>query len=378
VPVTLLLVVVAAIAGIAIGRSLPPSATNRTASPPTANLPPGRAGTNAGGNSGYQPSSPLNLGQDPTNRTGSGGPRNARAIAARVDPALVDINTDLSYLGDESAGTGIVLSANGLVLTNNHVIDGATSIRVTDIGNHRTYVGTVVGYDQALDVAVIKCQGARRLTTARLGDGRGTRVGQPIVAIGNAGGKDGTPVVAPGSITGLNQSIKAKDEGNGTIEQLSGLIQTDADVQPGDSGGSLVDAGGTVVGMDTAAASRSGTNPAQGFAIPINTASSIARAIEAGRASGAVHIGPTAFLGVMFKSGKPAISSVVPGTAAQRAGLTTGDRITSLDGHNVASPEALTRVLVGYHPGQRISIGWVTSAGDAGRATVVLGRGPAA
>ena len=228
----------------------------------------------------------------------------ASQIASRVDPGLVDV---VSTLGDEqatAAGTGIVLTSNGEVLTNNHVIDGATSIKVTDVGNGRTYTAKVVGYDATQDVAVIQLQNASGLTVASLGDSSTVQTGDNVVALGNAGGKGGTPSVAAGTVTALNQSITASDEGSGNSEQLTGLIETNADIQPGDSGGSLVNAYGQVIGMDTAASSgtqvqsQSSQTAEQAYAIPINEATSIARQIEAGTTSTNVHIGATAFLGV--------------------------------------------------------------------------------
>ena len=226
------------------------------------------------------------------------------AIASKVDPGLVDINTTLGYQGDEAAGTGIVLSSNGVILTNNHVIDGATSISVTDVGNKQTYTASVVGYDRTKDIAVLQLHNASGLQTATLGNSSNASVGEDVVGIGNAGGTGGTPSAAGGTVTALNQSITASDEGDGTSEQLSGLIETNADIQPGDSGGSLVDTSGDVLGIDTAASagfsfqSNDQSSGNQGYAIPIDTALSIARAIEAGSSSSTVHIGETAFLGV--------------------------------------------------------------------------------
>ncbi len=225
-------------------------------------------------------------------------------IASRVDPGLVDV---VSTLGDEqatAAGTGIVLTSTGEILTNNHVIDGATSIKVTDVGNGRTYTAKVVGYDASQDVAVIQLQNASGLTVASLGDSSTVRTGDNVVALGNAGGKGGTPSVAAGTVTALNQSITASDEGSGNSEQLTGLIETNANIQPGDSGGSLVNAYGQVIGMDTAASSgtqtqsQSGQTAEQAFAIPINEATSIAKQIAAGTTSTNVHIGATGFLGI--------------------------------------------------------------------------------
>ena len=185
-------------------------------------------------------------------------------IAAKVDPGLVDV---ISTLGDQSAtaeGTGIVLTSTGEVLTNNHVIDGATSVKVVDIGNGKTYTATVVGYDKTKDVAVLKLQNASGLQTAPLGDSSSVAVGQNVTALGNAEGKGGTPAVATGQVTALGQSITASDEGSSTnSEQLTGMIQSNVPIQPGDSGGSLVSSSGQVVGMDTAASSASDSPSSQ-------------------------------------------------------------------------------------------------------------------
>ncbi len=337
----------------------------------------------------------------------------ASQIASRVDPGLVDV---VSTLGDQqatAAGTGIVLTSNGEVLTNNHVIDGATSIKVTDIGNGRTYTAKVVGYDATQDVAVIQLQNASGLTVASLGDSSTVQTGDNVVALGNAGGKGGTPSVAAGTVTALNQAITASDEGSGNSEQLTGLIETNADIQPGDSGGSLVNAYGQVIGMDTAASSgtqvqsQSGQTAGQAYAIPINEATSIAQQIEAGTTSAKVHIGATAFLGVETQpasqgsdsgsggfggfggfggsqgsQGSSAtgvtISGTLAGSPVANAGLTAGDTITSVGGQSVATAQDIAQVLVKYHPGDSISIGWVDQSGQSQTTTVTLASGPAA
>ena len=258
-----------------------------------------------------------------------------------MSPGLVDINTTLGYSNEKAAGTGMVLTSTGEILTNNHVIDGATSISVTDIGNGKTYKASVVGYDASKDVAVLQLQGASNLQTVTLGDSSSVGVGDKVVAIGNAEGKGGTPSVVSGTVTALNQSITASDEGSGNSEQLSGLIQSNAPIQPGDSGGSLVNSYGQVIGMDTAASSASasptaqgtfpgwdgqggsgesgqsgqsgesgsgstgsgtGTTATQAFSIPISEAESVAQQIVAGSASSTVHIGSTAFLGVQVSA----------------------------------------------------------------------------
>ena len=232
-------------------------------------------------------------------------PLSASQIAQRVDPALVDVVSTLGDQGASAAGTGIVLTSNGTVLTNNHVIRGATSIKVTDVGNGRTYTAKVVGYDASKDVAVIQLQNASGLTTANLGDSSSVQAGDAVTALGNAGGKGGTPSVATGAVTALNQGITASDEGSGVnSEQLTGLIETNADIQPGDSGGALVNSFGQVIGMNTAASSgtqfqsESGQSAAQAYAIPIDNAETIAKQVEAGQGSSTVHIGATAFLGI--------------------------------------------------------------------------------
>ncbi|HYB87323.1 MAG TPA: trypsin-like peptidase domain-containing protein [Streptosporangiaceae bacterium] len=231
-------------------------------------------------------------------------------IASKVDPGLVDVMTTLKYQQAAAAGTGMVLSPNGIVLTNNHVINGATSIKARDVGNGRTYTARVIGYDKTHDVAVLQLEGASGLQTVSLSSAA-PHAGQKVVALGNAGGKGGTPSVATGRITGLNQSITASDESAGDAEQLTGMIGHNADIQPGDSGGPLLNTYGEVIGMNTAGSSSSsaggfqqpgqsgqGQAPTQGFAIPITEASSIATQMENGTPSATSHLGATAFLGV--------------------------------------------------------------------------------
>jgi S1-C subfamily serine protease len=320
----------------------------------------------------------------------------ASQIASRVDPALVDIVSTDGYQGATSAGTGIVLTSNGEILTNNHVISGATSIKVTDVGNGKTYTATVVGYDASDDVAVLQLKDASGLTVASLGNSSTVSTGDAVTALGNAGGKGGTPSVASGTATALNQSITASDEMSGFSEQLTGLIQTNANIQPGDSGGALVNAYGQVIGMNTAASSsyqfqgQSGqSGQEQAYAIPISKAVSIADEIEAGNGSSTVHIGATAFLGVGVSSssssfggsgssGGAIVSQVVSGSAAAKAGLAAGDEITSVAGQSISSAVDVAHTLVKHHPGDSISISWVDQSGQSHTATVALATGPAA
>ncbi len=333
------------------------------------------------------------------------GPSDAASIASKVDPGLVDINTTLGYQSEQAAGTGMVLTSSGEILTNNHVIDGATTISVTDVGNNKTYGARVVGYDRTKDIAVLQLQGASGLQTANIGDSSNVSVGQQVVGIGNAGGTGGTPSYAGGTVTALNQSITASDEGDGTSEQLSGLIQTNANIQAGDSGGSLVDTSGQVIGIDTAASagtsfqSAQGSSTSEGFAIPIATAISIAKQIEAGDSSSTVHIGETAFLGVEIESqssanagGNPfgfgggsgnqspatgaVIAGVVTSSPAQEAGLAQGDVITAVNGTSISTPNEVTNALETHHPGDKVSVTWTDTSGNSNTATVTLSSGP--
>jgi S1-C subfamily serine protease len=332
-------------------------------------------------------------------------------IAAAVDPGLVDINTTLGYQNAAAAGTGMVLTSSGEVLTNNHVVEGATSITATDLGNGQTYKAKVVGYDQSSDVAVIQLQGASGLKTAPVGNSSSVTTGQPVVGLGNAGGKGGTPSVAAGNVTALGQTITASDQSASSSEQLTGLIQTNAPIQAGDSGGPLVSSSGQVIGMDTAASSgfqfqSSTQNQAtQSFAIPVNQALSIASQIEGGNASSTVHLGSTGFLGVQLAtsgSGIPGggagngangvpgaggsnaaggsngavVAGVVPGSAVAQLGLTAGDTIVSFGGQTITSPTDIQKVMNGFHPGDKVSISWTDQLGQSHSGTVTLASGP--
>jgi S1-C subfamily serine protease len=327
----------------------------------------------------------------------------AGQIASRVDPALVDVISTDGYQGARSEGTGIVLTSNGEVLTNNHVIEGATSVKVIDIGNGRTYTATIVGYDASHDVAVLQLQNASGLTTASLGDSSSVQTGDSVTALGNAEGKGGTPAVATGTVTALNQSITASDELSAVSEQLTGLIETNAPIQPGDSGGPLVNSYGQVIGMDTAASSNyqlqgQSSTATQAYSIPINDALSIAKQIEARTTSADVHIGSTAFLGLEIggsssntggfggfggQNGQSGTSGVtiagtVSGSPAANAGLTQGDTITAIAGQSVTSAEDVAHGLVKYHPGDSISVSWTDTSGQSHTTNLTLTNGPAA
>ncbi len=358
----------------------------------------------SGSGSGYGGSGSIfGSGSDGSGSSGSsssaaGGPSNVTSIAAGVDPALVDINVTLGQSG-EAAATGVVLNSTGLVLTNNHVVDGATSIKATDIGNGRTYTATVLGYDRSKDIALIQLQGASGLTAAHLGDSSKVTTSQPVVAIGNAGGTGGTPSAAGGAVTALGQQITASDESSGSAEQLSGLIETNADIQPGDSGGPLVNTAGQVLGIDTAGGSSDYSTSSvttAGFAVPINDAMSVVSQIQNNDSSGTVHVGATAFLGVEIESSDQSgfggafggqsgsgasgatLAGVLSGSPAAQAGLAAGDTIVSVDGQTVDSPTTLgTLIGVDHKPGDRVQIGWTDQSGAQHTSTVQLTSGPA-
>jgi S1-C subfamily serine protease len=322
---------------------------------------------NASGGSGVNPEAPATSG-----------------VAAEVDPGLVDVNTVLDGGNETAAGTGIVLGSSGEVVTNNHVVDGSTSVSVTDIGNGRSYPATVVGTDETADIAVLRLTGASGLVTVKIGDSSKVGVGQAVTAIGNAGGNGGTPSVTTGDVTALNQAITASDEVDGNTEQLTGLIETDASLQPGDSGGPLVDNSGEVIGIDTAAseAFQFASASTQAYSIPSNEAISIAQQIESGTGSSTIHIGPAALLGVRVEDSVTVpgalVISVQPSSPASQAGLAAQDVITSLGGRSVTSASSLSNLMYPHHPGDSVTVGWVDSSGHHHSATVRLITGPTA
>ena len=303
---------------------------------------------------------------------------------------VVDIDTVLGYDGAQAAGTGLVLTSSGEILTNNHVVEGSTSITVTVVATGQSYQASVVGTDLTADVAVLQLGGASGLSTANLA-GSAVTVGDAVTGVGNAGGVGGTPAASPGTVTATDQQITTQAEGSAAAETLTGLIETDADIQAGDSGGPLFNAADQVVGIDTAA--EQGGYTTAGYAIPISTAVSIAGRIESGQGSTTITIGYPAFLGVQvsptttgggYRSLQPTttagalISGVVTGGPAERAGLTAGDTITGIDGTAIGGTADLTSVLAGHTPGQTVTITWTDTTGSVHTAAVPLATGPAA
>lgn len=307
-------------------------------------------------------------------------PLDPAALAGQVGPQVVNINTKFGYNNAVGAGTGIVIDPNGVVLTNNHVISGATDISAFDVGNGQTYAVDVVGYDRSQDIAVLQLRGAAGLPTAAIGGG--VSVGEPVVAMGNAGGQGGTPSAVSGKVIALNQSVSATDTLTGANESLGGLIQADTPIRPGDSGGPLVNNAGQVVGVNTAATDNyKMSGGGQGFAIPIGRAMGVAGQIRSGAGSNTVHIGPTAFLGlgVTDSNGNGArVERVVTGGPAASAGISPGDVITGVDNVAITGATSMTDVLVPHHPGDNIAVHYRSAGGGDRTTNVTLADGPPA
>jgi S1-C subfamily serine protease len=369
------------------------------------------------------------------NQASSGRGLNQTTVERKVRPGLVDITSTLTYASETAEGTGMILSPSGLVLTNNHVIDGATEVTVK-LADHpsQSYTARVVGYDSTDDVALLKLTGASGLATVSFGNSSQVRVGIPVLALGDAEGKGGvTPAL--GAISALNRSIQASDEGSNTTEDLNHMLETNAQIQQGDSGGALANNAGQVIGMVTAANTAAGGQPGgtMGFAIPINTALKIAGEIASEQSSSTVYIGLPGFLGVEVaqsnspdpqqqaaderqadggqdgsgqgggrqggphgslacvtggqEPGVPAriapassgalILGVVCGSAAQTQGLKAGDVIISVNGQAVTTPGSLTAITAQYHPRDVVSVAYEAINGSQHRVRILLGDGPA-
>ena len=367
------------------------------------------------------------------NASGSGASAaqlNVEAVRKKVDPGLVDIMSTLKFNGETAEGTGMIISSSGLVLTNNHVIDGATTVRANlATSSSSSFTARVLGYDAADDVALLQLQGASRLTPVTFGNSSQVRLGTPVLALGNAEGHGGARP-APGIINALDRSIQASDEGSNSTENLKHMLQTNAKIEQGDSGGALANNAGQVIGMITAAntatpgtSSSSGSGGSLGFAIPINSALAIARQIASSQPSATVHIGLPGFLGVEVaqsdssdphqqasdeaqtgrngrtgatinscstgsqRAGVPVrvapiaagalIVGVVCDSAAQSAGMVPGDVITSVNRQPVTTPGSLTTITGKYHPGDVVSVLWVSRDGIEHTTRMRLGEGPA-
>jgi S1-C subfamily serine protease len=352
-----------------------------------------------------------------------------RAAVNAVRPGLVDISSSLGYQGSQAAATGMIISSNGYVLTNNHVITDTTQLYATVFNTGQRYTAKWLGYDASDDVAVIKLIGASNLHTVPLGNSSTVKLGDKVIAIGNAYGQSIAQAVV-GSITGLNRTITASDSGAATSETLHGMLQTNAGIVQGDSGGPLVSASGQVIGMDTAASTGSLGDTMQnvGFAIPINRALQIAHQITTNQPSAKIQIGSTGFLGVLVpaagasqasdpaqqrqlqlqqdqsNSGFPVqpsspvclandlnvgvpsrIAPVHSGalvigelcnTPADKAGIIAGDVITVVAGQAVTSPVQLTGIMHGLRPGMTVQVTWIDVSGHQHTGALILQQAP--
>ena len=371
-------------------RDLLQSSSNTAASPPATDgtlsqneRPAPSAGSSGSGSSGSGSGS----------SSGSTAPADWSAVTAAIVPGVVDIESRVS--GGVAAGTGMILTDTGEILTNNHVVDGASQIVVTVVSTGKEYRATVVGTDPADDVAVLQLKNASGLTTIPLGDSDKVAVGDAVAAIGNAGGVGGQPSVATGRVVALHQEITAGDEHSTDTETLTDMLQVDADVVAGDSGGPLASTDGKVIGMDTAASAANGgfhASVSQAFAIPINRALSIAKELETnGSVSGSSGNSSSdngssgngssgssssrGFLGVQVQTGDAGgaeVVGVVSGSAADEAGIVAGDVIIGVDGSAVDSADQLTTALGSTRSGDQVQLTWQASDGQDHRATVQL------
>jgi S1-C subfamily serine protease len=361
--------------------------------------------------------------QPPPAAVGRTPPPRIPNIYDKLEPTVVDVTSALHYNAETAEGTGFVINAaDGLILTNNHVIRGATTVTVSLTSSGRQFPARIVGEDVTADVALLQIQDPAGLVTAAIGNSSTLPPGSPVLAIGNQAGVGGAPTVAPGVITGKGQTIQANDASSSFTETLHDMLVTNAHVAPGDSGGPLADAQGQVIGMITAA----GTSPPNaGYAIPINYALAAARLIAVGRSAPGVIIGPQAFLGIVTAGaagggpqrhaggvsspqgapspapGAPAaclqtstaatlpgrtapvrsgalVYGVLCGTGAEAAGLAAGDVITSANGQPVTSPGGLTAIVNGCRVGALVPVTWVSTAGKRQIRLVRLDLAPAA
>ncbi len=291
----------------------------------------------------------------------AGAALDVKAILAKVEPSVVDIVA--SNRRGSGEGTGVIISSDGYVLTNAHVVDGANRVTVAVAGGSRALSATVVGADDAHDVALLKIEGASGLPAAELGRSADVGVGEDVVAIGNALGLRGDPTVTRGIVSALNR----------TVENLTGMIQTDAAINPGNSGGPLVNSAGQIIGINTAVAAQGAQNI--GFAIPIDKAKSLADRLKTGQGPA-----PTAFLGVSTTetedgSAGALVVSLVAGGPAQRASISVGDLIVSFDGKPVSGADTLSGLVQARQPGDTVQV-VIERDGTSRTVSVTLGTKP--
>lgn len=309
---------------------------------------------------------------------------NPEEVAAAATPSTVLVWSDLPVEEGftlRGAGTGIVLTEDGLVLTNNHVVAGAREVWANDPVTGARYEAEVLGYDRTRDIAVLALGGASGLTPAARGEVTALPLESPVVALGNAGGT-GELTTTPGVLIGLDRKIRAESD-SGMVEELTGVIETAAPIRPGDSGGPLLDDAGRVIGVNTAASLS--VDPAEGggrgFAVPIDQAVRVAEQIRRGHSADTVHVGPVARLGVRVieRVDIPAgaeIVEVVPGSPADRLRLSPGDVITELGDRRVTSGDGLALQIDLHAPGDEVLVHWYDQLGNAYSAAAVLDEAP--
>lgn len=312
------------------------------------------------------------------------------ATTASAEQVEGVVYLDSTVAGGTAAGTGMVLSSDGTVLTNYHVVEGATAIEAQDVTTGRTYDATIVGYDAENDVAVLRLEDASGLQTVTTDTSGDLAVGDAVVGVGDAGGDKGTASAAAGTVTALDRSVSVRSDSGQATEQLRDMIEVAADIRSGDSGGPLYDADGEVVGMDTAASS--GSADVTGYAIPIARALDVVEQVESGTSSGSVVVGSPGFLGVAFGDGssqgemlavpdadgtsgsdRATVEAVVEGSAAEQAGITAGSTITGLDGNAVTSPDDVSAAVAEHAAGDAVAVTWVDASGASHSTTVTLG-----
>ena len=300
-------------------------------------------------------------------------------VAEKVSPSVVSILTETrtnNYWISQSststaAGTGLIVTSDGYVLTNKHVVESAKTIQVV-LDNGTTYSDvTLVGTDPLNDVAFIKINNVSNLTPATLGDSKTLNIGQEVIAIGNALGLYQNSVTE-GIISGTGRTITALDSSNSYYEQLTDMIQTDASINAGNSGGPLVNAAGQVVGINTAV---SAAGNGIGFAIPINSVKGALKTlIETGQVK-------RAYIGVQYVSVTPDIASeyqlsvkngaylpdstsVISGSPAEKAGLKTGDIITKVNGVEIGKYGSLSTLIGEYSVGDTIELTYIRDGNE--------------
>jgi S1-C subfamily serine protease len=326
-----------------------------------------------------QITTPADPGSDPstpsegTAPSANPGTRSASVTAAQ-SKGVVLIESEVS--NGVAAGTGMILTPDGKVLTNYHVVAGSDKVQVIVADTGDSYTATVLGFDQSRDVALLQLKGASGLATVTV-DTDAVNEGDQIAAVGNASG-GGKLVKAAGEVTATDQNLTvSSDSPWGNSEDLKGLIQTTAGAVPGDSGGPMFDAQTEVLGMTTAGSTTEHTS----YAVPIATALSVVQQIETGQDAGTVRVGPSGYLGVVAATHTTGskgieISDVVAGGPADVAGITAGSRITKVGSTTITSKTNLANVVRDYEPGQQVRITWITSAGKTKAATVTLGSSP--